>query len=111
MCLYPGAGLRRPLPDWSDYAELTFDITLDDGTPLDVIVKIEDAQHNHGYYDRFHRTLRVSPGTHRIRISLADVEESPRDSKLDLRRVTLVQFFSVELQTSRVLFLDNLAMK
>jgi hypothetical protein len=108
---YPGATLRWPLADWSKHAELAFDISLDNGPPLDVIIKIEDAEHNKEHEDRFHRTLHISPGTHRFQIPLGDVIEAPRERQMDLRRIRRIQFFVIELGATRTLFLDNVHLK
>jgi len=105
--VYPGAALRWPVPDWSPYDELVFELCLDQGAPLDLVVKIVDATHNGEYEDRFHRKLRLEPGTREFRISLAEVAASPRGRQLDLRRIASLQFFTSKLGSARRVYLDN----
>lgn len=109
--VYPGIGTRYPLPDWSRYEELVFDIELDEGPPLDIIVKIEDEQHNHEHYDRFHRRVRLLPGRRRVRVALSGVVAAPRGREMDLRCISFLQFFTVHLDSPRTLYLDNIRLR
>lgn len=104
---YPSFSLYWPVEDWSPYQALTFDILLTGAEPLPLIVKIEDVDHNGETNDRFHRAILLQPGLNSPRIRLADVAIAPHGRTLDLRRIKRMQFYTVDLQTPRVLFLDN----
>ncbi len=109
--VYPGIASRSLLHDWSDYEALAFDITVDEGPPLELVIKLQDALHDCDPSDRFEKIFRLGPGTHAIEIPLAAVAQAPRDRALDLTRVTGVQFFLINTDRPRVLHLDNLRLK
>lgn len=108
---YPGICSKFLLHNWSGYESLAFDITVDDGPPLEFVVMVADVDFNCDPTDRFERMFRLEPGTHTIEIPLADVVEAPRDRELDISRVTNMQFFLLKPSRPRVLHLDNIRLK
>ena len=104
---YPGASFVWPPPDWSAHAALAFDIHVDEGPALPLIVKIEDRAHNQTYEDRFHEELLLEPGTHQVRIETARIRDGIRGRKLDLEKVAVMQLFLDGLESARVIHLDN----
>jgi hypothetical protein len=108
---YAGVTFAWPVRDWSAYSYLEFDVYLEPGPPMDLVVKIEDQEHNGKYEDRFHRIQRLEPGPHHVRVRLSDVERAPRGRKLDLRRVRRLEFFTESQPRPFVLFLDNLRLR
>jgi VanZ family protein len=109
--VYPGATMQWPGPDWSAFEQLAFEVTLEDGRPLDLVVKIEDAAHQGEYHDRFHRAVRLGPGSHPVRIRLADVAAAPRGREMDLRRIRKLQLFTVRPGAPRTFYLDNVRLE
>ena len=112
---YPGVTLEEPPSDWSPYNELVFEIDVAPGAartePLELIVKIEDENHNGHYDDRFHRTLQLAPGRHEVRIPLADVADAPRGRSLDLSSIQMLQLFCVNLTEPRTFYLDHVRLE
>ncbi len=108
---YPGIGTGVPGPDWSRYTELVFDIELDEGPPLDWLVKIADEGSDHTPADGFQRTFCLKPGRQRIVIPLADLQRGPRSRRLDLRQICSLHFFAVDLKNPRTIFLDNIRLR
>lgn len=113
---YTGAALRWPLPDWTAYRSLYFDLYLNETDvaghpPLVLIVKLEDAHHNNNPDDRFHRTVRLSSGWNRVRIRLSDVVSLPNGRKFDLSRVAFLQFFTVRPSHPQTIYLDNIHLR
>lgn len=107
---YPSAAMRWPIPDWSAYDCLSFDIAAAAGSPpLDVIVKVQDALHDGDYKDRFHQTVQLQPGQQQhVEVDLSDVAAAPATRLLDLRRVSLLQFFVVRPGADSKFYLDNI---
>lgn len=108
---YPGVALRFPPPDWSGYEQLLFDVHLDDGPDLDLVVKICDASHNGEPRDRFQQRVGLAAGHNEVRVDLADVRRGPRDRELALERITLLQLFTVRLESPRTVHLDNVRLR
>ena len=114
--VYPGAGLRWPVPDWTAYRWLQFDVYLEETVVADdptllLIVKIEDAHHNRNHDDRFHRAVCLAPGWNRVAIDLSDVAQLPNGRTFDLSRVAFLQFFTVRPSRPRTMYLDNVQLK
>lgn len=108
---HPGAALDVPPPDWSPYEELVFDLFLEDGPAVNLIVKVADVEHEGGREDRFERRIRLSSGPQRIVIPLSDVAAAPESRRLDLRRISLLQIFAVRLTEPQTLYLDNVRLR
>jgi hypothetical protein len=108
---YPAATLAWPVRDWSAYTALEFDVYLESGPAVDLVLKIEDSAHDGRYADRFHRTVHLVPGPHRVRIPLSEVEEAPLGRKLDLARVRRLQVFAVHLPSTVTVYLDDVRLK
>ena len=104
---YPGVSFVWPPPDWSDHAAIAFDIHVDEGAPLPLIVKVEDRAHDKTYYDRFHEELLLEPGKHQVRIDTAKIRDGIRGRKLDLQDITVMQLFLDGLASARVIHVDN----
>ena len=108
---YPGATLEWPARDWAAYDDLQFDIYLESGPGLDLVVKIEDLDHDGRYQDRYHRTVPLGPGPNRTRIELSEVARAPRRRRLDLRRIRRLQFFTVGPSRPRTLYFDGIRLR
>lgn len=108
---YPGIDLNCPPADWSAYNELIFDAAVDDSHPLALIVKIKDKQHNNQPDDRFHERIVLSADMHRFAIPLDRVKAAPATREMDLRHITSLQFFAVNLSQQRTFFLDNVHLR
>jgi len=108
---YPGASLHVASLDWSSYQELVCDLSLDGSQPLNLVIKIEDVQHNGDPRDRYHRRVHLEHGTHRLRIPLAEVKAAPRSRDMDLSRIVRIQFFTVDLGSPTTVYLDNIHLR
>ena len=104
---YPAATLAGPYPDWREYGLLKFNVYLDGGTTLDLVVKVVDADHDETYEDRSQRVISLLPGANEYGIDLADIEEGPRDRKLDMSRIRSLQFFVDGLAAPRTIYIDH----
>ena len=108
---YPGISLRPVPPNWRTYERLRCDVFLDGGPALELIVKIHDVLHTGEPDDRFHQTERLTPGWNEIRVDLATVATAPRERRLDLGNVALLQFFVVRPPEPRTLYFDNVRLE
>ncbi|HUG92591.1 MAG TPA: carbohydrate binding domain-containing protein [Planctomycetaceae bacterium] len=108
---YTGASLAWPPHDWSSYLDLVFDARVEGDAELVLTVKIQDAEHDGEVHDRFQRRVWLGAGWQEVRIALSQVASAPRDRRLDLRRVTLLQFFTGRLRERRAVSLDNVRLE
>jgi hypothetical protein len=105
---FPGATLVWPPPDWAAWRSLRVDVDLDTGEPLPLTVRVEDARHRRPNTDVFERVLPVWPGRQEICVALSDVAAGPVVRRLDLRRVTHLEFYVAHLSRPRSFHLDHL---
>jgi hypothetical protein len=104
---YPGIVLAEVPPDWTAYEALALDVTLETPETLPLIVKITDHAHNWDFDDRFHVQVNLSSGRNSLRIPLADIEQLPNGRRMDLRRMRMLQLFTIRPQAPARLYLDH----
>lgn len=109
--LYPGINMDYPPVNWHGYGSLSLDAFLEEGRPLELIVRINDLAHNGEYNDRYNGSLTLRPGQNRIVISLAEVERAPVRRSMDMGRISSLCIFSYELKERRVIYIDNLRLE
>lgn len=105
---YSGFGMTAPAADWTGYQQLVFDVTLDEGPPVDVALVIGDRPAKLLVAECFERRLRLEPGLQQIVIPLADVERGPGTRRFDMTRMDFIWFAAIGLKQPRTLFLDHL---
>ena len=93
---YPGMSIREPHPDWRGYDRLVFEVYSEALTPVDLVLRINDAHHNNDYADRFNRVLVIQPGANRVSISLDDVRHAPTTRPMDLAHIRGLSLFAVD---------------
>lgn len=103
---YPSIGAAPPR-DWNGYQALSFRVFVEGGAPLDLTVKVCDAEHNDEFDDRFERVIQFPPGMTVSDIPLEEIASSPTGRRMDLSRVALLQFFAHNLKTPRTFLLDD----
>lgn len=108
---YSGIATWWPCPDWSAHRELAFDVWIDAGAPLDLLVKVEDRQHNGEHFDRFNRVLRLEPGPHAITIPLSEIRSAPHGRELDLSDIRFLQWVVIRPSSTRSVYLDNVRLQ
>jgi len=111
---YPGILLGGMPSDWSAYQTLAFDLYVDNGLPLDLIVKVHDREHRaHDFAgdDRYDGHFRLEPGWHKIRIPLAEIRTAPRTREMNMRDIEGWQLFTYDLAEPRTIVLDDLRLE
>jgi hypothetical protein len=108
---YSGASLRYFDGDWASARTLQISLYNPDSDPLRITCRIHDRKHNDDgmeYEDRFNRSYLLMPGWSQIEIDLDEVEKSPANRKMDMKRIQGVMLFAVSLPEPRVLYLDEM---
>lgn len=91
--------------DWSKYSAFTIDI-FNPGDKSDLHIRIDDSQDCKDFASRYNSTLILEKGWNHSKILVSDIENGPKDRKLDITHVRRLLFFSTTPDTSRLVF-DN----
>lgn len=103
---YSGISLEEPHPDWSRGRVLAFDAYSALDHPVELTVRVEDADHDGLYSDRFNGRVAVVPGANAVSIPLSEVRSAPWGREMDLRRVRRLMVFAVRPAAPFSLYLD-----
>ena len=91
---FPGVAWERPARDWSGFDTLVLDLTNPGPEELMLTLRIDDAQHDSRFTDRFNHRIRLEPeARHRECIPLSAIEEAPREREMDLAQIARVMLF------------------
>ncbi|WP_447965250.1 VanZ family protein [Nitrospira sp. Ecomares 2.1] len=104
---YPGIRLREPYPDWKGFSHFHFEVYSELPEAQSLIIRIDDAQHNNDYTDRFNQAITISPGLNHIHIPLDDIRLAPVGREMDLSAIKNVGLFAINPPEEFSLYLDN----
>jgi hypothetical protein len=108
----PGAVMVWPVPDWSDYSTLKFDLFNPEANAVTVGVTISDEDHVLHLWepsDRFNWSVKLMPKEVRmIAIELHDVANSPETRSMDLTRVSNLNIFMPNAPQGSKLYVDGI---
>lgn len=107
---FPGMSLRYFPHDWSKYSLLVFDLYLLENKPFDLIVRINDKEHNSKHEDRYNQTFKINPGLNEVSIPLENVKNAPKGRSMDMRQIVNITIFSYKLKEKRSFFIDNVTL-
>ncbi len=107
---FSGISLLEPVPDWSLYRWLAFDLFAPDSLPGGLTVRIDDAAHDGAYTDRYNGNHSAPPGASSIRIDLQLVERGPVNRRMDMQKIRLVMLFGYGVR-DQILFIDNIRLE
>jgi hypothetical protein len=105
---YPGVVFDEPYPDWRGARSLVLTIVSDLDQPLGLTIRVDDAQHDNRYEDRFNRALVIRPGLNRIVIPLDDVRRAPDRREMDMRHIRRIILFGYRLTEPTHVYLGPL---
>lgn len=94
---YPGLAFDEPYPDWIGARSLVLTFVSDLDAPLPLVIRIDDAQHDNRYADRFNRQVVIHPGVNRVVIPLDDVRRAPNRREMDMRHIRQIIVFGYRL--------------
>jgi VanZ family protein len=93
---WPGLKMAEVYPDWSGYDVLAFDIYAEVAPPVELVLRIDDFDHDGRYTDRFNLDLWLEPGMNTFRVPIEDVLAAPAGRRMDPRRMAKVFLFAAE---------------
>jgi VanZ family protein len=90
----PGIALGEPYPDWQGRSVLTIDVSNPMPSPLRLMVRVHDRNHNQAHEDRFNRAYVIAGGTRQvISIPLEEIAAAPHGRRMDLRHIAHIGIF------------------
>jgi hypothetical protein len=105
--MFPGISLGYMMSDWRGYQELSFDTFLEGTKPLNIIVRINDKEHNDEYHDRYNKQFTLQPGRNHTSVVLNDVRKAPQGREMDMADLSIICIFAYNLDELRVVYFDN----
>ena len=109
---HPGAVMVWPVPDWSDYSSLRFDLFNPETREVTVGITISDEDHVKHLWepsDRFNWSVELLPmEVKSIVIRLEDVASSPETRAMDLSRVSNLNIFMQNSSPGSKLYVDGI---
>ena len=108
---YAGVSLFGPYGDWSGYQFLRMDFYNPDTEPLELVLKISDADHDrheNRFDDRFNRKLVLMQGWNQVQIDLNDVRSAPLNREMHMNKITGMAVFVMQLPKPREFYWDNI---
>ncbi len=100
--------------DWNGYDRLLFSIHNPHSEPVALYIKIHDKKHEELgqlYNDRYNHRWLLRQGWNDLSISLTDIESAPTQRRMDLSRITTLQFFTHRLNRPQNLYFDQIGLK
>lgn len=94
---WPGIEIHDLHGDWRPYDTMTVQLTVEEGGPVDLVIRVHDRRHRSGqggYGDRFNRTFALVPGLHTLEIPIAEIRSSPAGREMDLNQVDAIFLFT-----------------
>jgi len=93
--IYPGISIIETSPDWTAYGVLTIEVYSKLMQSFELVLKIQDDQHNFAYSDRFNTTLTINKGLNHFGIQLEDIKQAPAGREMNMTRMKEITLFSV----------------
>ena len=108
---YSAVSMRFFPSDWSGYAELHFSIFNNQNDKLLLLCRINDRDYyalGQNYDDRYNRRLHLAPGWNDYSIPLSEIIAAPKSRQMDIHKIDLICFYSIELAAPRIIYFDYL---
>lgn len=107
------AGVRYAAGDfsWEGYSHLALRIINPSDEEFSLYIRIDDQQDCEKFHQRFNGSLRLSPGINKLSVTIKDIQNGPRDRKLDISSIRRVLLFTNKKDKTRRFFIDQLDLR
>lgn len=106
---FPGISMPNPRSDWRGYDALVLGVFNPENSPIRLTLRIDDAQHNYEFADRFNQTIVVpANGLLEECIPLTALENAPQDRLMDLSKIAFLALFGNNEEHGRRFYLHNI---
>ena len=104
---YPGLVIDEPYPDWTNREKLYASIYSEYDTTITLALGINDVHYDYTPEDQYYSEIKIAPGLNVITIPLAQVRRAPKLRQMDMKMITKVAVYVLNLQKPFTLFLGN----
>ena len=94
--IYPGFSIIETTSDWSAYSTFTLAIYSKQIQPFELVLRVQDDQHNYAYTDRFNTVLTINKGINYFHIPLEAIKTAPVDRKINMEKIKEFTLFSAQ---------------
>jgi hypothetical protein len=106
---YPGLIFHEPWSDWRGYASLAIELANPAQRPLELAVRVHDAQHNSEYNDRYNKQFTLPAGVREVfRFPIEDIRRAPHGRAMDLANIRGVVVFKPNDSPPDEMFISRL---
>lgn len=105
---YPGLHLREPLPDWRGYTHLHFKILSPKSARLSLAIRFRNNNSIQKSYDQIIHGINIKPGNNTVRIALQNTQVAPGIHQLNMKEITGVLLYGVQLKKTLIFYLSNI---
>lgn len=112
--MYSGASLNTFFNTWQGYKTLTLDVYNPDSQPIDLILRVNDIQHEKNgshYNDRFNMPMHLTQGWNYIKIPVAAILYAPAARQIHLHSISSMAIFALKLPKERDIYVDNIKLE
>jgi hypothetical protein len=108
---FPGLIFREPYPDWTAYSYFSLELFSALDRPVDIVLRIDDANANHQVEDRFNLRVTLQPGPNLIRFPLDDMRTAPEIRTMDLSAVGMMVLFAVHPEEPFIIYVADMKLE
>ncbi len=108
---WPGLAIREPVPDWTSYRAIRFEIWSGLDRPVPMTLMAEDRRHHPGSGDRARVRFTVEPGRNTIRIGLDEIRSAPPSRSLEMDQVALLMIYTKRPEEPFTLWIDSIRLE
>jgi len=108
---YPNIYLKYFPSNWSEYKYLNFSVYNDQAEDITIDMKIIDQEHkitNYAYNDRYNKSINLSSGWNKLKISLLDVSNSPHGRRMEMKKISGFSIFIKKPDKVITLYIDDI---
>ncbi len=108
---WPGLLIKEPVPDWTGYRAIRFEIWSGLDRPVPMTLMAEDRRHHPGSGDRARVRFTVEPGRNAIRIGLDEIRSAPPSRPLEMDQVALLMLYTKSPEEPLTLWIDSIRLE
>jgi len=108
---YPGISFHDFPADLGDARSISIDLFNDSTSPINLVVRIDDADSGSDHDNRYNGSFLLRPGATSVVIPLEEVRNAPEGRKLDLSKIEQFLIFLYQIEEPVTIYVDRIALK